>query len=279
MKLMNPKNPLQNYAEQTSISNSIAKLNITTVEINCPTHGTHEVKAFTFRQNDVNCPICEREKADRQRHQEYRQAKRQKAIDCGIAPRYYDFTLADYQVTTDLQKKLLGFTQAWLSSFTNGGNGSKNLALIGATGTGKTMLASIIANGVFEKGYKVKMLRSSDIAERVRATWKPQSRISGADLMKSWIECDLLVIDEFGEGDIAVNSEWADQDRVRLSKIIDGRYQNGKPTIITSNFDKDRFFGRLGDRAFDRFQENLALVVCNWGSYRQQVSKFMEIMA
>ena len=69
--------------------------------------------------------------------------------------------------------------------------------------------------------------------------------------MKSWINCDLLVIDEFGEGDIAVNSNWADDDRARISKIIDGRYQNGKPIIFTSNFDREQFFARLGARALD----------------------------
>ena len=48
------------------------------------------------------------------------------------------------------------------------------------------MLASILAASAMDKGFNVKMLRSSEIAESVRASWKPHSKVSEEDLMKSF---------------------------------------------------------------------------------------------
>lgn len=274
MKLINQNsNSLQSYTEKTNIAANLTK-GIVNVSVDCHVHGSQTVKTFAFRQDQVGCPECAKLERYAREAREFHQAKRQQALDNGIAERYYDCTINDYQAETDLQHKLVSYAKAWLTSF---GKGSKNIALLGATGTGKTMLASILATAVMSNGYAVKMIRSSDIAEQVRATWKSHSRISENDLMQSWINCDLLVIDEFGEGDIAVNADWSDQDRMRLSKIIDGRYQNGNPTIITSNFEKQQFFGRLGARALDRFQQNAMLVVCNWVSYRKVASDFVEL--
>ncbi|WP_395146980.1 ATP-binding protein [Moraxella atlantae] len=276
MKLLN-KNPLQSYAESACIANSLVDIGIVTVNVDCPTHGIQRVQTFAFRQDQVKCPECDKLIQAQKDFETYQKLKRDDALRSGIAKRYYGCKLDDWQAETERQRKLLAFAKAWLSDFDHG---SKHIAMIGPTGTGKTMLASILAGAVMEKGYTVKMLRSSDIAEQVRATWKPQARESEADLMHAWINCDLLVIDEFGEGDIAVNPDWADQDRARLSKIIDGRYQNGMPIIFTSNFDRDQFFARLGARALDRLQENMTLIVCNWQSYRAKagVTKFMQIV-
>lgn len=141
------------------------------------------------------------------------------------------------------------------------------------------MLASIIASQVSDKGYNVKMLRSSDIAEQAKATWHKQSTMTEAEYVNGLINCDLLVVDEIGVADTSVSVEWANKDRERLSAIIDGRYNNGKPTIFTSNFGKQRLIEWFGDRSWDRVQQNSVLCVCDWSSYRSKagVTKFMEL--
>ena len=48
------KNPLQSYAEQTSVGNSLASLGIVTVSLDCPIHGIQQVQTFAFRQNGLN---------------------------------------------------------------------------------------------------------------------------------------------------------------------------------------------------------------------------------
>lgn len=270
------QNPLQHATESADVRNWLMS-DIVDVDVRCSIHGTQIVKTFAFRRNDVKCPECDREISFQREYDAQLQAKRQKVLDSGIGERYYSCTFNDWRAESTKQQNLLSFAKAWANNFDAG---SQNIALIGSTGTGKTMLASILGAMVINQGKSVKMLRSSEIAEQARATWHKQSKTTEADFLSSLINCDLLIIDEFGEGDIAVNAEWADQDRARLSKIIDGRYLNGKSTIITGNHDKAQFMMRWGARAWDRLQQNLVLVVCDWASYRakQGVSKFVEIV-
>ena len=86
----------------------------------------------------------------------------------------------------------------------------------------------------------------------------------------------LLVIDDLGENDTSGNAEWAKRDRERLSEILDNRYQS-MPTIITSNMTVDQVEQFLGDRAFDRLQERLVIIRCDWESHRQQNRVVMEL--
>ena len=71
-------------------------------------------------------------------------------------------------------------------------------------------------------------------------------------------------------------AEWAKRDRERLSEILDNRYQS-MPTIITSNMTVDQVEQFLGDRAFDRLQERLVIIRCDWESHRQQNRVVMEL--
>lgn len=264
---------MENLAEIFKASNSLEFVN---VELVCPMHGKQTIKTFAFRQGEVKCPICDREEMAKREFDAMQQAKRKKALDSGISQRYYDCEFKDWIAENSRQQKLLAFSQVWVNNF---GKGSQNIALIGSTGTGKTMLASVIATQVSDKGYNVKMLRSSDIAEQAKATWHKQSQINESQYVNSLINFDLLVIDEVGEADIAVTADWANKDRERLSAIIDGRYNNGKPTIFTSNFGKQRLIEWFGDRSWDRVQQNSVLCVCDWSSYRSKagVTKFMEL--
>lgn len=264
---------MQNVSE---IFNRSSHLEFADVEIICPMHGKQTVKTFAFRRNAAQCPICDCEKSAQREFEAMQQAKRKKALDSGISARYYDCEFKDWMAESPRQQKLLMFAQVWVNNFAKG---SQNIALIGSTGTGKTMLASIIATQISDKGYNIKMLRSSEIAEQAKSTWNKQSQMTERQYLQGLINCDLLVIDEIGEADISVSTEWANKDRERLSAIIDGRYTNRKPTIFTSNFSKQQFVERCGDRAWDRLQQNLVLCVCDWSSYRSKagVTKFMEL--
>jgi len=74
-----------------------------------------------------------------------------------------------------------------------------------------------------------------------------------------------LIIDDLGAGD------GHDKDRARIAQIIALRY-NRAPTIITTNMDIKSLREYLGDRAWDRLQQNLLVTHCDWGSYRAKTS-------
>lgn len=74
------------------------------------------------------------------------------------------------------------------------------------------------------------------------------------DMMKKYMECDLLVIDEFG---VKKLTEYV-YDRIYL--IINERYLSMLPTIINSNDNLNELREKLDDRIVRRIEEDYELI-------------------
>lgn len=159
---------------------------------------------------------------------------------------------------------------------------SRNVVIFGRTGTGKTMIANAVAvNHYLTKenslpseyssynqqdfyDYTCQLITSFDIGARARAHWG-NYQVSEYDYLQDLAANELLIIDDLGAGD------GHDKDRERIAQIIALRYKRA-PTIITTNMDIKGLQNFLGDRAWDRLQENLLVVPCDWDSYRAKNS-------
>lgn len=159
---------------------------------------------------------------------------------------------------------------------------SPNVVVFGRTGTGKTMLVNAMAINhylVKEKSlpgdfnsynqqdfydHTCQLITSFDIGAQARAHWG-NYQVSEYDYLQDLAANELLIIDDLGAGD------GHDKDRERIAQIIALRYKRA-PTIITTNMDIKGLQEFLGDRAWDRLQENLLVVPCDWGSYRAKNS-------
>ena len=170
----------------------------------------------------------------------------------------------------------------------DGRNGKiPNIMLVGGTGSGKTMLANALAKLVYRKAAALdvsknvdayqsgrscaQMITSRDITDQAKATWSTYGD-SEHQLIERLSNMELLIIDDLGDSDTASNEAMAATDRGRVGQIINKRYQK-RPTVITTNLTPDQVVDHLGDRAWDRLQENLIIIQCDWASYRQSVAK------
>lgn len=111
--------------------------------------------------------------------------------------------------------------------------------ICGTVGTGKTYLAAAIANRVLEMGFQVKFTTMIDL----------QSRLIGAmnsggmnRLLDDYEKVPLLVIDDFGKESL---KEWG---ATQIFAILNARYGNCLPTIITTNFSNVDLAARLTPR-------------------------------
>lgn len=159
---------------------------------------------------------------------------------------------------------------------------SRNVVILGPTGTGKTMLANAIAvNHYWVKerslpsefksynqqdfyDHTCELITSFDIGAQARGHWG-NYQVSEYDYLQELVSNELLIIDDLGAGD------GHDKDRARIAQIIALRY-NRAPTVITTNMDIRALREYLGDRAWDRLQQNLLVTHCDWGSYRTKMS-------
>jgi DNA replication protein DnaC len=129
---------------------------------------------------------------------------------------------------------------------------NKYLTLIfrGMSGTGKTCLASCVADSVIKKGYTVIFITAFKLNE-IFKMYHLDFKGKGADLLENLYTCDLLVIDDLGTETSLKNitNEY-------LLSLISERTFNNKHLIVTTNFDDEKLFnkydGRLTSRLLDK---------------------------
>ena len=113
-----------------------------------------------------------------------------------------------------------------------------SLIIMGKSDTGKTHLAAAIANKLIENDKTVLMERLTNLLDRIRETYENNTK-SENELIEIYSNVDMLIIDDLGTEKI---SSWALE---KLYTIIQNRYENGLPIIITTRFNKEGLIERF----------------------------------
>lgn len=124
-------------------------------------------------------------------------------------------------------------------------NKLKNLILTGPTGTGKTYCANLIKYELTQKGYQVYLTNTFNLVKRMKDYLYGQDQTVPHDFFES----DLLIIDDLGAEPSIKNGDEL------LYTVINERYSNNKPFIITTNLSKDQISTRYEDRIFGRIYD------------------------
>jgi DNA replication protein DnaC len=85
---------------------------------------------------------------------------------------------------------------------------------------------------------------------------------SGQDIIKAHCTCDYLILDDLGAEKIT------DYTREVLYQIIDYRYSNCKPLIITSNLDLNKIAECFDDRIASRISATCKIITLEKTDYR-----------
>ena len=115
----------------------------------------------------------------------------------------------------------------------------KGVILVGNNGVGKTHLACSIANRFIEKGIPVIYGTLINLLAELRNSYEIDYNISEMEIIKLYENVDLLIIDDLGK---EKPSEWGLE---KLFTIINSRYENNLPVIITTNYNQNSLAERL----------------------------------
>lgn len=179
--------------------------------------------------------------------------------------------------------------QAFVKAFLAGKNAGEGLLLAGGVGCGKSHLAAAIVNEIVDnlhlpdndaemygKGITppalprspVRFVSTLELLERLRAAYNSGENPQG--ILRPYKEAKLLILDDLGA---EKPSEWVQE---RLFEIIDRRYNDCAPVVITTNANMAELGGKLGDRTCDRLREMCAAYPVTSKSHRRTADNAKE---
>ena len=118
------------------------------------------------------------------------------------------------------------------------GTTNKGLFITGAYGVGKTYLASCIANEIIKNGKSVIFGTLIQLLDFIRDSYS-NSEVSDKDYLNLYSSVNLLVIDDLGK---EKPTEWVLE---KLFLIVNNRYNNYLPIVITTNYNRNQLRERL----------------------------------
>jgi DNA replication protein DnaC len=124
------------------------------------------------------------------------------------------------------------------------------LYVYGRVGSGKTFLAACVANALLADGWSAAFMTVGEMLGLLRRAAGAENRddaanagywdrAGGGELLRRFKRAPLLVMDDMGK---EKPTEWAVGS---LYEIIDARYSNMLPTVITTNYSPDELQERL----------------------------------
>lgn len=249
-------------------------MEVITKTITCEKHGPYEAKMIMFgnhKMQSSQCPKCATEKLAKQQQEEARQAvaieearkhRMAELFDSELPVRFQNVSFDNYQAKNKGQQKAKEICNRYVDEIggkiaqTGGG-----LIFCGRPGTGKTHLALAIGRELSKMGLRVVYRNLANLVREVRSTWKEEGASESA-MIKNFQMYDLLIIDEIGV------QSGTDNERNILFEIVNGRYENVRPTIIISNRDVKEVAELISERSVDRITEGGAIIPFNWESNR-----------
>ncbi len=153
-----------------------------------------------------------------------------------LGKRQLNSTFKNYKIT-DKNKKAYENVKKYTNKLINGET-NMGLFITGTYGVGKTYLASCIANETIKNNITVIFGTLIQLLDFIKDTYKDYNT-SDKEYLDLYSSIDLLIIDDLGK---EKPTEWVLE---KLFLIVNNRYNNYLPIVITTNYNRNQLRERL----------------------------------
>lgn len=157
---------------------------------------------------------------------------------------------------------------AWMEKRAALGNklgqaGGSTIAMIGAKGTGKTVMATALALNVIERrGASVRYRPLLELMMEFEAARKDRSDTSRYELLEELAGVGLLILDECDKG------FGTEAEARTVFALLDARHRAERDTLLISHPPEAAFKAWAGPELLDRMNESGGLLTCDWPGMR-----------
>ncbi len=222
------KKATQTLSSETMICKECRDAGFTSGSISYQTYGVSDKYFCLHCEKGKNMfEAWKKEPIQQENYRAYKNAKIERAIRLsGVDGMFENIRLSDIKSESNLAQSCAKYVQNWEQIRTTGGG----YYFWGNVGAGKTFIASALANELMKtKLVEVLFIRMPEAAKRVKNTFDNAVKNEDKKLFDRMKDVELLVIDDLGVEKV---SEWLIDE---MYQIIDFRWRNKKPMIITSN--------------------------------------------
>lgn len=239
----------------------------------CPEHGPFKSSGTRYmgtREIWTRCPDCDEamlaaERQAKATEEADRARQRLEAMieEAAIPARFIGRSFDNFKATTQEQRAALQASQKYADTFSERSKRGDGLIFGGQPGTGKSHLATAIAQAIMPE-HQGLYVTCMGMIRAVRNTWRKDSERSESQVLSSLAGVDLLILDEVGV------QYGTDGEQNIIFDVLDRRYRELRPTIILTNQSPTGLRDCIGERTYDRLRESSRWVAFDWPSYRPQ---------
>jgi len=177
--------------------------------------------------------------------------------------KYHHATISGMNTHTPSEKYAHQAIKRWLDEFHR--RKSPWLLLFGPPGTGKTRIQCALCINLIKKHPIAPLYWStSDLVHQSQRYMEASRDDDMEDPVDMAKRCDLLAYDDLGA---EYETKWSVD---VVAEVLDSRYLNGLPTLISTNLSMDHIADRYGVRTADRIQEMAQILTLDGPSRREK---------